>query len=74
MALFPYFEMGWNVVNVEYRLEKISPAPAAVERSLARSVALPRPSWRKKGWPWPELWRWRRFASRPGRPTPGYVK
>src|SRR5271166_5206471 len=31
MALFPYFEMGWNVVNVEYRLEKISPAPAAVE-------------------------------------------
>lgn len=34
MALFPYFEMGWNVVNVEYRLEKISPAPAAVEDCL----------------------------------------
>jgi acetyl esterase/lipase len=32
--LFPYFEMGWNVVNVEYRLEKISPAPAAVEDCL----------------------------------------
>ena len=27
--LFPYFEMGWNVVNVEYRLEKVSPAPCA---------------------------------------------
>jgi acetyl esterase/lipase len=34
MALFPYFEMGWNVVNVEYRLERISPAPAAVEDCL----------------------------------------
>jgi acetyl esterase/lipase len=34
MSLFPYFEMGWNVVNVEYRLEKISPAPAAVEDCL----------------------------------------
>jgi acetyl esterase/lipase len=34
MALFPYLEMGWNVVNVEYRLEKISPAPAAVEDCL----------------------------------------
>jgi acetyl esterase/lipase len=34
MPLFPYFEMGWNVVNVEYRLEKISPAPAAVEDCL----------------------------------------
>jgi acetyl esterase/lipase len=34
MALVPYFELGWNVVNVEYRLEKISPAPAAVEDCL----------------------------------------
>jgi len=34
MPLFPYFEMGWNVVNVEYRLERISPAPAAVEDCL----------------------------------------
>ena len=34
MSLFPYFEMGWNVVNVEYRLEKVSPAPAAVEDCL----------------------------------------
>jgi acetyl esterase/lipase len=33
-SLFPYFEMGWNVVNVEYRLEKISLAPAAVEDCL----------------------------------------
>jgi len=34
MSLFPYFEMGWNVVNVEYRLERVSPAPAAVEDCL----------------------------------------
>jgi acetyl esterase/lipase len=36
-ALFrfmPYLEMGWNVVNVEYRLARISPAPAAVEDCL----------------------------------------
>ena len=30
-SLLPYMEMGWNVVNVEYRLAKISLAPAAVE-------------------------------------------
>lgn len=34
MSLFPYFEMGWNVVNVEYRMERVSPAPAAVEDCL----------------------------------------
>ena len=33
-SLLPYMEMGWNVVNVEYRLAKISPAPAAVEDCL----------------------------------------
>jgi acetyl esterase/lipase len=36
-ALFrfmPYLEMGWNVVNVEYRLARVSPAPAAVEDCL----------------------------------------
>ena len=27
-SLLPYMEMGWNVVNVEYRLAKISLAPA----------------------------------------------
>lgn len=32
--LIPYFEMGWNVVNVEYRLAKVSQAPAAVEDCL----------------------------------------
>lgn len=32
--LLPYLEMGWNVVNVEYRLAKVSPAPAAVEDCL----------------------------------------
>ena len=32
--LMPWFEMGWNVVNVEYRLAKVSLAPAAVEDCL----------------------------------------
>jgi acetyl esterase/lipase len=27
-------EMGWNVVNVEYRLARVAPAPAAVEDCL----------------------------------------
>jgi acetyl esterase/lipase len=31
LSLLPYFEMGWNVVNVEYRLARVSLAPAAVE-------------------------------------------
>ena len=31
LGLAPYFEMGWSVVNVEYRLAKTSLAPAAVE-------------------------------------------
>jgi acetyl esterase/lipase len=34
MALMPWMEMGWNVVNVEYRLARIAPAPAAVEDCL----------------------------------------
>ena len=34
LSLFPWLEMGWNVVNVEYRLAKIAPAPAAVEDGL----------------------------------------
>ena len=34
MSLMPWFEMGWNVVNVEYRLARISLAPAAVEDCL----------------------------------------
>jgi acetyl esterase/lipase len=33
-SLVPYFEMGWNVVNVEYRLARVSLAPAAVEDCL----------------------------------------
>jgi acetyl esterase/lipase len=32
--VLPYLEMGWNVVNVEYRLAKVSIAPAAVEDCL----------------------------------------
>jgi acetyl esterase/lipase len=33
-SLVPYMEMGWNVVNVEYRLARVSLAPAAVEDCL----------------------------------------
>ena len=32
--LVPYLEMGWNAVNVEYRLARVSQAPAAVEDCL----------------------------------------
>lgn len=31
MNLLPWMEMGWNVVNVEYRLGAVALAPAAVE-------------------------------------------
>jgi acetyl esterase/lipase len=34
LNLLPYMELGWNVVNVEYRLARISLAPAAVEDCL----------------------------------------
>lgn len=34
MALIPWMEMGWTVVNVEYRLARVAPAPAAVEDGL----------------------------------------
>jgi acetyl esterase/lipase len=34
MSLMPWLEMGWNVVNVEYRLARVSLAPAAVEDCL----------------------------------------
>jgi acetyl esterase/lipase len=34
MSLIPWMEMGWTVVNVEYRLARIAPAPAAVEDCL----------------------------------------
>jgi acetyl esterase/lipase len=34
LALVPWLEMGWNVVNVEYRLGAVAPAPAALEDSL----------------------------------------
>jgi acetyl esterase/lipase len=34
MSLIPWLEMGWNVVNVEYRLARVAPAPAAVEDGL----------------------------------------
>jgi acetyl esterase/lipase len=32
--LMPWFEMGWTIVNVDYRLTRVSPAPAAVEDCL----------------------------------------
>ena len=31
LAFLPYLEMGWSVVNVEYRLADVAHAPAAVE-------------------------------------------
>jgi acetyl esterase/lipase len=31
MSLMPWLEMGWNVINVEYRLARVAVAPAAVE-------------------------------------------
>ena len=31
MSFFPWLEMGWNVINVEYRLSHVALAPAAVE-------------------------------------------
>jgi acetyl esterase/lipase len=31
MSVMPWLEMGWNVVNVEYRMARTSQAPAAVE-------------------------------------------
>src|SRR5579862_5906751 len=34
MYLLPWLEMGWNVVNVEYRLARTALAPAAVEDCL----------------------------------------
>ena len=34
MALVPWLEMGWNVVNVEYRMARVAEAPAAVEDAL----------------------------------------
>src|SRR4029450_1445998 len=34
LSLIPWMEMGWNVVNVEYRLARIAPAPAAGEGGL----------------------------------------
>ena len=34
MSVLPWLEMGWNVVNVEYRLARVSLAPAAVEDCL----------------------------------------
>ena len=34
LRLLPYLEMGWAVVNVQYRLGRVSRAPAAVEDCL----------------------------------------
>jgi acetyl esterase/lipase len=34
LTFLPFLEMGWNVVNVEYRLARVSGAPAAVEDCL----------------------------------------
>jgi len=34
LTFLPFLSMGWNVVNVEYRLAKVSLAPAAVQDAL----------------------------------------
>ena len=34
LRILPYLEMGWAVVNVQYRLTRVSQAPAAVEDCL----------------------------------------
>src|SRR5205085_5069434 len=34
MHFLPFIEMGWNVVNVEYRMAGVALAPAAVEDCL----------------------------------------
>jgi acetyl esterase/lipase len=34
MSILPWLEMGWNVVNVEYRMARVELAPAAVEDAL----------------------------------------
>jgi acetyl esterase/lipase len=34
MSFLPWLQMGWNVVNVEYRLSHVALAPAAVEDCL----------------------------------------
>jgi len=34
MSILPWLEMGWNVVNVEYRMARVAPAPAGVEDVL----------------------------------------
>jgi acetyl esterase/lipase len=34
LTFLPFLDMGWNVVNVEYRLARVSLAPAAVEDCL----------------------------------------
>jgi acetyl esterase/lipase len=34
LTFLPFLDMGWNVVNVEYRLAKVSLAPAAVQDGI----------------------------------------
>ena len=34
MSILPWLEMGWNVVNDEYRMDRVALAPAAVEDGL----------------------------------------
>src|SRR5678815_6175712 len=34
MSIMPWLEMGWNVVNVEYRMARVAEAPAAVEDAV----------------------------------------
>ena len=49
LTFLPFLELGWNVVNVEYRLAKISEAPAAVEwpSGLRNTITATRYAWKK---------------------------
>jgi acetyl esterase/lipase len=55
MSIMPWLEMGWNVVNVEYRMARVALAPAAVEDSLCAlrhvvAQARPTTSTRRRSW------------------------
>ncbi len=44
MSVMPWLEMGWNVVNVEYRMARVAEAPAAAEDALCALRFLTNPA------------------------------
>ncbi len=69
MSIMPWLEMGWNVVNVEYRLGRVAPPPPRSKTPSAPFASSPfrrkpttstsgassSPAIRREG-----IWRWRR--------------